>query len=66
MANSIIPTMLTIKDTARRTGLAEYYIRKLIWNNEICFIQAGSKYLVNVDKLIEYLDRKQDESISAV
>lgn len=66
MADNIIhiPTMLTIHETAQKTGLAEHYIRQLVLKNEICYIKAGRKYLVNLEKLIEYLDNKQSESIS--
>ena len=59
-----IPTMLTIKETAKKTGLAELYIRQLVLKNEICYIKAGRKYLVNLEKLVDYLDRKQVESVS--
>ena len=59
-----IPTMLTIKETAKKTGLAEHYIRQLVLKNEICYIKAGRKYLVNLEKLVDYLDRKQVESVS--
>ncbi|MBQ6733555.1 MAG: excisionase family DNA-binding protein [Lachnospiraceae bacterium] len=58
-----IPTMLTIKETANRTGLAAYYIRQLVLKNEIYYIRCGSKYLVNLERLEAYLDAKQQESI---
>lgn len=51
-----IPKMRTIKDTAVITGLAYNYLRNLCLNNKIVFVRAGNKYLINVDKLIEYLN----------
>lgn len=59
-----IPTMLTIKETAKRTGLAEYYIRQLVLKNEISSFRAGNKYLVYYENLLAYLNEKQRESLS--
>lgn len=58
-----IPTMLTIDQVAERTGLAKYYIRKLVLNGEIYSLKAGRRYLINYERLIEYLDNKQQESL---
>ena len=54
--NINIPKMRTIKETAKETGLAYNYIRNLCLQNKIVYVRAGNKYLVNVDKLIEYLN----------
>ena len=51
-----IPTMLTIKETATQTGLAEHFIRHLAIKNEIVHIRCGKKYLINLEKFIEYLN----------
>lgn len=51
-----IPHMETIKNTAKMLGLAEHFIRKKVLSGEIVAVKAGCKYLVNVDKLIEYLN----------
>lgn len=51
-----IPQMLTIKDAAERTGLANFYIRQLCLQNKIIHVKAGRKYLINFDKLIEFLN----------
>ena len=50
------PEMLQIKQVASRTGLSYYYIRQLCLNEEIVFIRAGNKYLVNYDRFIDYLN----------
>jgi len=50
------PTMLTIKETAQRLGLAKHYVRQLCLQGKIIYCKAGNKYLINIDKLIEYLN----------
>ena len=59
-----IPTMLTIKETAQKSGLAEHYIRQLCKTNKIVSIRCGSKYLINFEKMIEFLntgDKQENE-----
>lgn len=51
-----VPTMLTITETAKRTGLSYNNIRQLCIDNEIVYIKAGTKYLINLDKFIAYLN----------
>lgn len=50
------PTMLTIKQTAEKTNLPYELIRKLCLQNKIIFIKSGSKYLINFEKFIDYLN----------
>ena len=52
-----VPLMLTIKETAARTGLSYDFIRKLCQQRKIVFIRTGTKYLVNYSKFIEFLNR---------
>lgn len=51
-----IPTMLSIRETAERTGLSKTFIRRLCWDRKIQYIKSGSKYLVNLEKLVEYMN----------
>lgn len=51
-----IPHMETIKTTAKLFGLAEHFVRQLVVSGEIVAVKAGCKYLVNIDKFIEYLN----------
>lgn len=53
---SKIPQMETIDKTAELTGLPKTLIRRKVLSGEIVAIKSGAKYLVNVDKLIEYLN----------
>lgn len=55
-----IPTMLTIKEVSIRTGVSYDAIRKLCLQNKIVFIKAGAKYLINMEKFIEFLNRGDD------
>lgn len=48
--------MLTIKQTAEKTNLPYELIRKLCLQNKIIFIKSGSKYLINFEKFIDYLN----------
>ena len=50
------PTMLTLRQAAEATGLSYYHLRKLCLQKKIIFVRAGNKYLVNAEKLQEYLD----------
>lgn len=51
-----IPRMTTIRETAKITGVSEYAIRKLIKKNEVIFIRSGAKYLLNLDRFIDFLN----------
>lgn len=55
-APGAIPHMETIKKTAKLFGLAEHFVRQLVISGEIVAVKAGCKYLVNVDKLADYLN----------
>lgn len=54
--NMSIPTMYTIDAARRATGLSYDYIRKLCLAGKIVYVRAGTKYLINMEKLIEYLN----------
>ena len=54
--NVNIPHMRTIKETARQFGLAEHFVRQLVKSGKIVAVKAGCKYLINCDKLAEYLN----------
>ncbi len=56
MIDISIPEMLTLKETSDRTGLSYEFLRKLCLRGEIVFIKTGTKYLVNLPKLIEFLN----------
>ncbi len=53
---SIAPRMVTIKKLSEQTGISEFHIRRLIKSNRIKYIRTGTKYLINFDKFVEYLN----------
>lgn len=50
------PRMETIKTTAALFNLPVHFIRQKVTNGEIVAVRAGRRFLVNVDKLAEYLN----------
>lgn len=56
MRDISIPRMATINATAEMFGLSPYFIRQKVRNGEVVAVKAGCKYLVNVDRLAEYLN----------
>ncbi len=56
MINRNNPRMETINKTAEITGLSKHFIRQKAISGEIVCVKAGNKYLINIDKLIEYLN----------
>jgi len=54
--NVSVPRMETISNTAKLTGLAEHHVRQLVLTGKIVAVKAGKKYLININKLIEYLN----------
>lgn len=50
------PRMLTIKQTAAETNLSYEFIRQLCLQKKIVFVKTGNKYLINLEKFIDYLN----------
>ena len=59
MVNNLnVPQMVTINEAAKITGLAKYYIRQLALQNKIKNVRAGRKILINLEKLVEFLNEE--------
>lgn len=57
MGNEIkIPRMETITKTAEIFGLPVHFVRAKVKNGEVVAVNAGRRYLVNVDKFAEFLN----------
>jgi len=56
-----VPRMTTINEAAVITGLAKHYVRQLALQGKIKHVRAGKKILINVEKLIEYLNNGDNE-----
>lgn len=46
---------MNVRDTARRTGLSEYYLRKELAKGTIPHIMSGRCILINVPALLKQL-----------
>ena len=57
--SELVPEMLTLKETAVRSGFAYSTLRKMCINNEIVHIKVGSKFLINWNLFVDYLNGKQ-------
>ena len=51
-----VPRMETIKITAKICGVPEYLVRRKVLSGEVVAICSGRRYLVNVDKFLDYLN----------
>ena len=54
--NLKIPRMETIRKTAEIFKLPVHFVREKVNSGEVVAVRAGNKYLVNVDKFVEYLN----------
>lgn len=50
------PEMVTIKTASERTGLSYDAIRRLCLTNQIVYIKAGCKFLINFGKFVDFLN----------
>lgn len=58
-----MPTMVTIRAAAEQTGLTYSCLRRWILEGKFpYYVRAGSKYLVNLEKLAEFLNSPADLS----
>ena len=57
-----IPTMKSISECSEIVRLAKYHVRRLVLQGKVKYVRSGSKYLVNVESLIEYLNNGATEA----
>ena len=55
MIRTIKGALEEIKARDPKSDITMYAIRRMIKNNEIPYIRSGKKYLLNVEKLIDYV-----------
>lgn len=55
-----IPRMRSVRQTATLTGLSEHTLRRWVKQNKIVFVRADTKILINVDRLLEFLNGGTD------
>ena len=51
-----VPVMLSIRETAKRTGISQYVLRRWIAEKRIVCVTCGKKYLVNYDSVLGLLN----------
>lgn len=56
-----VPRMLTIQQAANETGISYGCIRRWCLENRIVFVRSGKKYLINMDRLGDYLNGESEE-----
>lgn len=50
------PTMLTIEQTAEKSGLPPYTIRQWVKRGSLAHIMIGHKYLISWDRFCDFLN----------
>lgn len=58
MEANTIPRMRTIKEVSQETGVSYDALRKMCLRKEIPHIKCGKKFLINLDRFIDYLNSK--------
>lgn len=48
------PIFRTVPDACNITGLKDYFIRELIYENKIKFVMCGNRYYINMASLLAY------------
>lgn len=51
-----MPTMWTINQAKEATGLSYEFLRQLCLQGKVVHIKTGNKYLINAEKLRDYLN----------
>lgn len=54
------PRMATVIEAAKLTGLAKHYVRQLALQGKVRHVRAGKKILINVEKLIDFLNNGEN------
>ena len=54
--NNAIPKMITLNEASELSGLSYDFLRKRCMDGTLVHIRSGRKYLINADKLAEYLN----------
>ncbi len=58
--NNTLPRMRTIREAAKEVGIPEHALRVLVKEGRIVYIKVGSKALINLEKLVEYLNKGEE------
>ena len=61
MMESVI--YMSIRETAKKTGLAESFIRAAVKENKVPGFYSGKKFLVNVPRFLATLEEVKDQKV---
>ena len=56
------PIYMSIRQTARHTGIAESFLRSAVKDKRIPGFYSGKKYLVNVPRLLAVLEEQSKQN----
>ena len=59
--NNTLPRMRTIREAAREVGIPEHALRVLVKEGRIVYIKVGSKALINMERLAEFLNKGEGD-----
>lgn len=51
-----LPKMRTIVEAAKETGVSQHAIRQWVKSGQVPAVYAGSKALINLDRLLDFLN----------
>lgn len=54
--DQMIPEMVSIREAANRTGLAQDCLRRWCLQDKIVYVMSGNKYYINFSLLCEFLN----------
>ena len=61
-----IPVMLTIEQASEKTGITKYRLREWCKENKITCVRCGNRFLINLDKLITFLNEGEKNDNTAI
>ena len=61
--SDLIPEMITIREAAKRTGLSYEFLRQCCLTGKIVHIRAGTKFLINYGRLVNWLNTSHGENV---
>lgn len=63
MENNLgFPRMGTVKEAAKLSGLSQKCLYTLCKNGEITSVRSGNRWIINMDKLAEYLNTNKGKT----
>lgn len=57
------PIMISLRDAVEFSGLSYDRLRKMCLTNQLVHMRSGSKFLINRCKLLEYLEKGEQEDV---